>query len=478
VSLRDRGAILLVSCYELGHQPLGIAWPRAFLERAGYAPEPLDLSVEEFDEAKVRRARFIGIAVPMHTALRLGAAAARRIRQINPRCFICFYGLYALLNAGYLQGGIADAVIGGEFEGPLVDLVAQIERGAAVSGGARAPSLARLAYPVPARDGLPELNRYVHFARGGDVAPVPAGYVEASRGCLHECLHCPIPPVYGGRFFVVPQDVVLADIRRQIAAGAGHITFGDPDFLNGPGHALKVARALHAEFPGVSYDFTAKVEHILEHRELFAEFATLGCAFVVSAVESLSDRVLTELEKGHTGGDVRTALAIVRGAGLTLRPTFVAFTPWTALPDYLDLLRFVQDGDLIGEVDSVQFGIRLLVPPGSSLLSRPGIAPYLGALEPAAFTYRWTHPDPRMDRLQRDVMAIVEHGAQNDADAPATFDAIFAAASAAAGEAAPPVRRAAAPASRSPRLTEPWFCCAEPTESQLGSVSADPERWV
>jgi hypothetical protein len=318
----------------------------------------------------------------------------------------------------------------------------------------------------------------VHLARGADV--VPAGYVEASRGCLHTCLHCPIPPVYGGRFFVVPPDVVLEDIRGLVAAGAGHITFGDPDFLNGPGHALKLARSLHAEFPGLSYDFTTKVEHILEHRNLFPEFAAAGCAFVVSAVESLSDGVLRELEKGHTGADVRTALAIVRGAGLTLRPTFVAFTPWTTLSDYLDLLRFVREEGLIGEVDSVQFAIRLLVPPGSSLLSRPGIAPYLGTLEPAAFTYRWNHPDPRMDRLQRDTMTIVERGAQGDADAAVTFDAIFAAASALAGETALPAPpgRAAARASRSPRLTEPWFCCAEPPESQLGSVNADPARWV
>ena len=93
-----------------------------------------------------------------------------------------------------------------------------------------------------------------------------AAYVEASRGCLHVCRHCPVVPVYGGRFFVVPADVVLADIRAQVAAGARHVTFGDPDFLNGPGHALDVARRLHAEWPSLTFDFTAKVEHLLKHR--------------------------------------------------------------------------------------------------------------------------------------------------------------------------------------------------------------------
>src|SRR5206468_1333924 len=185
---------------------------------------------------------------------------------------------------------------------------------------------------------------------------------EASRGCLHLCTHCPIPPVYGGRFFVVPPDVVLEDVRRQVQAGATHITFGDPDFLNGPKHALKVVRALHAEFPALTFDFTAKVEHILEKRELFPEFGASGCVFMISAVESLSDTVLTILEKNHTRADVEVALKIVRDAGITYRPTWVAFTPWTTLDDYREVLDFVEENELIDHVDPVQYTIRLLVP--------------------------------------------------------------------------------------------------------------------
>src|SRR5206468_3057998 len=210
---------------------------------------------------------------------------------------------------------------------------------------------------------------------------VPAGYVEASRGCLHRCLHCPIPPVYQGRFFAVPREVVLEDVRRLVQAGAGHITFGDPDFLNGPGHALKLVRALHFEFPRLTYDFTAKVEHILEQEALVPQFAATGCLFVVSALESLSNVVLANLEKGHTRADIPVALAIVRRAGIALRPSFVPFTPWSTLADYLDLLDFVEAERLIDHVDPVQYTIRLLIPPGSPRLSRPAIHPFLGALD-------------------------------------------------------------------------------------------------
>ena len=450
--LRAPGAVLLVSCYELGHQPLGLAWPKAFLERAGFAPDVVDLALDPLAEVQVRRARVAAIAVPMHTALTIGVRAAERIRRINPACRIVFHGLYALLNADYLRAHGASAVLGGEVEAELVALLTAIDEGR--EGRAPAPppraTLARLDFPVPSRTGLQALTRYVSLAHGGRL--VPAGYVEASRGCLHECLHCPIPPVYGGRFFAVSRDVVLEDIRRLVAAGAGHVTFGDPDFLNGPGHARRLVRELHAEFPDVTYDFTAKVEHLLEHRALLPEFAATGCLFVVSAVESLSDIVLANLEKGHSRADVPRALDAVRSAGIALRPTFVPFTPWATLEDYLELLDFVEAEDLLDQVDPVQYSIRLLVPPGSRLLTRAAIRPWLGPLDPAAFTYRWRHPDPRMDGLHRTVSAVVAEGAK--------FQQVRSLAAEAAGVS---VRSGGArrPAPERPipaRLTEPWFC--------------------
>ena len=454
-SLREPGAILLVSCYELGHQPLGIAWPQAFLERAGYAPDSLDLAIEPWDEARIRRAQLVGIAVPMHTALRLGARAAERIRHANPDCHIVFYGLYALLNAEYLLSGVADHVLGGEFEEAFVELVKQVDHGdlPRTTYDARRT---RLNFPLPSRDSLPPITRYVKLSRAG--AETPAGYVEASRGCLHHCLHCPIPPVYDGRFFIVPRDVVRADIRRLVAAGAGHITFGDPDFLNGPGHALRLVRALHAEFPHVTYDFTAKIEHLLRHRALMPEFAATGCVFVVSAIESLSDVVLRNLEKGHTRADVEVALDIARRAGIAVRPSFLPFTPWATLDDYAELLDFVLSADLVDHVDPVQLTIRLLIPPRSALLTRSAIQPFLGELDDAGFAYRWTHPDPRMDALHTDVTALVAASAAAGEDPAVTISRLHALASKRAGR---PVGGVRLPPPERPipaRLTEPWFC--------------------
>jgi radical SAM superfamily enzyme YgiQ (UPF0313 family) len=453
--------ILLVSCYELGHQPLAVASPLAFLERAALKAEALDISVEQFDVAKAARAGLVAISVPMHTALRLGVRVASLIRQINPGCHICFYGLYASLNAEYLLAHCGDSVIGGEFESALVALAEALAsgrpdavEGAHLRGHAAGPVLSRLTFALPSRGALPRLKKYAHLDRDGRKDLV--GYVEASRGCLHLCLHCPIPPVYGGRFFVVPQEIVLADIRQLVGAGATHITFGDPDFLNGPGHSLSVVRAMHAEFPSLTFDFTAKVEHVIEREELFPELRALGCAFMISAVESLSEAVLANLEKGHTRADVSRALKIVRDAGIAFRPTWVAFTPWTTLEDYLDMFEFVEREGLIDHVDPVQFALRLLVPPGSALLTRDAITPYLGPLDQAAFIHRWTHPDPRMDLLQREASRLVEAAVTEDA--AATFYRLKALAYSTAGLPLEPEPALAPDRRRPPRLTEAWFC--------------------
>jgi radical SAM superfamily enzyme YgiQ (UPF0313 family) len=461
---RMRGSVLLISCYELGHQPLGLALPLAFLEHAGYRPSAIDIAVQRFDAEQAARARFVGISVPMHTALRLGVRAAERVREINPACHIAFYGLYAYLNAAFLLESLADCVIAGEFESALVALVQDLEAGgtgdvAGVSQRHRptAPVLQRQRFVLPSRTGLPALAHYAHIERNG--RRELAGYVEASRGCLHHCLHCPIPPVYGGRFFVVPREIVLADMRRLVQAGATHISFGDPDFLNGPGHSVAIVRALHTEFPAVTFDFTAKVEHIIERRALFPELGRLGCAFVVTAAESMSDTALANLEKGHTRADIQTVLRIVRDAGVVFRPTWVAFTPWTSREDYLDMLDFVEGEGLVDHVDPVQYSIRLLIPPGSALLKSPAMIPYLGRLVREAFYYEWSHPDPRMDDLHRAVAATVEQAARVTEDPGVTFDRVRRLAETGAGREPTAMAAGFAPERvRPPRLSEPWFC--------------------
>jgi radical SAM superfamily enzyme YgiQ (UPF0313 family) len=330
--------------------------------------------------------------------------------------------------------------------------------------------MGRQEFRVPARDGLPPLDRYARLETGDGQRKL-VGYVEASRGCAHRCRHCPIPPVYEGRLRIVQQEVVLRDIEQLVALGAEHITFGDPDFLNGVGHSMRIVRRMHERFPDLSFDFTAKIEHILEHRELIPELGRLGCAFVVSAAESLSDRILEYLAKDHTAADIAEAVEITRAAGIALRPSLVSFTPWTTADDYVAVLDFVEERGLIHHVDPVQYAIRLLVPPGSWLLDLPELREHLGELEEERLAYAWEHPDPAMDRLHRAVSDRVEAAASDGADPLETFYGVRELAYEAAGRPAPSRRwRDPGELPRAPRLTESWFCCAEPTGEQCSAV--------
>jgi radical SAM superfamily enzyme YgiQ (UPF0313 family) len=454
-TLRPPGRILVVSCYELGHVPHGLAMPMAFLARAGFAPHGLDLSVERLTDAAVDRAGLVVVSVPMHTALRLGVRTAQRIRGRNPEARICFLGLYAPLNAAYLAGVGVDWALGGEAEDALVALAEALDAGAEPVV-TQAVHRRRLDYPRPQRAGLPPLARYARLDAGdGELRLV--GYTETTRGCLDTCRHCPLPAVYGGRFVAVPADVVLDDIAALVEAGARHITFGDPDFLNGPTHGLRILRRMHARWPGLSFDITAQVTHLRQQRDHLSELVALGGAFVVSAVESLSDRVLAALAKRHRRADVEELFDLCERTGLVVRPTFVTFTPWTTLDDVRALVDFLVARRLVDHVDPVQLSIRLLVPPGSLLLdAHPGT---FGALDAAALTHVWRHEDPRMDALQARIAERVAWAARAGEDAGAAFAAIRALVYEAAGlprsvatMAADLVRR------RVPRVTEPWFC--------------------
>jgi radical SAM superfamily enzyme YgiQ (UPF0313 family) len=376
------------------------------------------------------------------------------------------------LNRDYLLGKdeaangppLADSTLSGEYEAPLLELAAALSSGKQINHlgpistaqKEAAPTLARLSFPKPDRSNLPALDQYAHYVHQGCHAV--AGYTEASRGCLHTCTHCPVVPVYDGRFFIVPAQTVMSDIRQQVTAGAKHITFGDPDFLNGPGHALKIAQSLHKEFPDLTFDFTTKVEHIIEKADLFPKLSQLGAAFVVSAFESVSDQVLERLEKGHTAAEMDRALTILAEANLPVQPTWVAFTPWTTLKDYLAMLEWIRTRKLIQHISAVQLSIRLLIPPNSALLKQPDIRDWLGPLDAANFTYCWEHTDPRMDQLQGQIAQIAETAGNDNPNPYRTFAQIEQAAYALAGKTTPQWEQPTIPDLPPPRLTEDWFC--------------------
>ncbi|MBI3049257.1 MAG: radical SAM protein [Acidobacteria bacterium] len=458
---------LLISTYDLGRQPFGLASPAAWLRKSGVEVDCVDTSRDPLDDGRIAAASLVAFYLPMHTATRLAVPLIDRVCRVNPSARLCAYGLYAPLNAHWLRArGVTD-IIGPEAEAELVDIAtsrlptsnSQGPEPKAHGPEPKARSLPRLQFVQPDRAGLPPPARYASL-RMPDGTRRTIGSTDASRGCKHLCRHCPIVPVYRGRFRIVPIDVVIADIRAQVASGAEHISFGDPDFLNGPTHARRLVERIAREFPGLSYDVTVKIEHLLRHAEMIPVLRDTGCVFVTSAVESIDDVVLDRLRKGHTRADFIRAVALCRDAGLTLAPTFIPFTPWTTPDGYVELLDLLDGLALVEHVAPIQLGIRLLITAESPLLELLDIRRRVTEFDHASLTWPWRHEDPRVDALQEQVMQIVRAGATRPR--AEVFSAIATLARAQGGFPPAAVRTPAGAAV--PYISEPWYCCAEPME--------------
>jgi radical SAM superfamily enzyme YgiQ (UPF0313 family) len=466
--------IVLISTYELGRQPFGLASPAAWLRKRGHRVVVLDLARQSLDDAAIGDAALIAIYLPMHTATRLAAQLIPRLRKQNPSAHLCCYGLYAPMNVDYLRGLGVSTIFGGEFEEGLVHLAESLA--ADREQVFKQPpetliSMARLQFEVPDRSGMPALEKYAHLVLPGDGYRI-VGSTEASRGCKHLCRHCPIVPVYKGVFRIVSRDVVLEDVRGQVAAGAQHITFGDPDFFNGIRHAMELLEEFHREFPNVTYDVTIKIEHLLKYERHLPALRDTGCLFVISAAESVDDTVLGFLEKGHTREDFLRVVKTFRELGLTLHPTFVPFTPCTTMDGYLDLLQVIEQQDVVENVAPIQLGIRLLIPEGSRMLELEDVRRIVGPFDPQSLAYPWKNADPRLDALSETVQQIAAAAEMQKESRFATFERIWKAAHAAAGRSAPRLKISSRSQAGVPFLSEPWYCCAEPTRDQLVSIGA------
>ena len=433
------GAVLLVSCYELGHQPFAVASPWAQLERAGLrrrrastprssrsttTPSRAPGSSPSRSRCTPRCASAAPIAAPRPRAepgARTSASSAST-RRSTPSTSSAGHRRLGHRRRVRVRAGRARPRARGAAAGARRRRRHHARR--ALARPARAPSRRPCSAASPSsrprRDGLPALDRYARL-----IGPAPGeervvGYVEASRGCLHRCL--PLPDHAGVRRPLLRRPARGRPRRRRAADRRGRAA-----------HHLRRSRLLQRRrplawpSPARSTRRTPRSPSTSPPRSSTScgtasaspSSRALGCVFVVSAVESLSDRVLAELDKGHTRADVFEALRhhARRRASRCARRWWRS-RPWTTLDDYLELCDFIVERGPRGE--------RRSHPARHPPAHPAGLGAARGATRRAPGSARSSRtssatagrtPIPRMDRLHEEVSRRVEEGAARGEDA-------------------------------------------------------------
>jgi radical SAM superfamily enzyme YgiQ (UPF0313 family) len=262
---------------------------------------------------------------------------------------------------------------------------------------------------------------------------------------------------------------IITDVTNQVEEGAKHISFNDPDFFNGPKHALKILQLLNEKHPSITYDSTIKVEHILKYPDYFQELKNLNMLFVISAFETTNDHVLNILQKNHSFNDLNKAVELSLENKIDIRPTWMPFSPWTEQNDLISIIKLIENYKLRETVDPIQLTIKLLVPKNSLILKRPEMKEYLLDYDPSSFSYAWKYKFPNIDNIQNELFTyVLQHESENEyAQYLGLVDILESHTNETLLNSEKYSQRIV------PKLSETWFCCAEPNKIQLDRIKSN-----
>ena len=441
--------ILLTSFYDLGKQPKIIAEIVDRYNSSEIDFDFFDFSVED-QNIDLENYDVLGIYAPMHTATILSIEYIKD-KKLPNKMFT--FGLYGSV----LEDFNSSIRYIKDIESDELSLFLEINDDHQFS----------LKNNIPNRQIFPDISNYAHLVDGSN--NLIAGSVETTYGCKHSCTHCPVPISFNGSFKTYSLEKIVSDVKNQVNQGAKHISFNDPDFFNGPIHALKILESLNEKFPSITYDSTIKVEHIIKYKKYFKELSSLNMVFVISAFETTNDLVLSILEKNHTSHDLNNSIEISQDFGIDIRPTWMPFSPWTELNDLSNIVKLIEKYELRETVDPIQLTIKLLIPKHSLIIKKPEINKYLGNYEKNSLSFKWEYENNDVEKLQSSLFDFILNNSELDehkqylgmvniiekcTDTKLLTNSSY-------------------DFKNVPKLSETWFCCAEPSKIQLESIKTN-----
>ena len=441
--------ILLLSFYDLGKQPKIISELYKKLDNGSNQIDVVDYSIEE-KNLTLDNYDVLGIYASMHTASVL-AEQYLRDRKLPNKLFV--FGLYANVFSEMFSNFQSIH----SFDSDELESLLEVQLNPNYS----------FKHSVPDRTILPSITDYSHIVDGSN--NLIAGSVETTYGCKHECTHCPVPIEFKGMFKTFGTEKIITDVTNQVEEGAKHISFNDPDFFNGPKHALKILQLLNEKHPSITYDSTIKVEHILKYPDYFQELKNLNMLFVISAFETTNDHVLNILQKNHSFNDLNKAVELSLENNIDIRPTWMPFSPWTEQNDLISIIKLIENYKLRETVDPIQLTIKLLVPKNSLILKRPEMKEYLLDYDPSSFSYAWKYKFPNIDNIQNELFTyVLQHESENEyTQYLGLVDILESHTNETLLNSEKYSQRIV------PKLSETWFCCAEPNKIQLDRIKSN-----
>lgn len=397
-----RPRVLVASAFEAEMQPLTSACAAAAMRAqdtdvVGWDAHRSPEATPEgpFDLVLVSVQQFEGVERGLDLCRRLAAAYGTTIvafgqyAQMNHREFLKTADAVAMDEPERISPELAEVARGDRALGDVPALM--------TLGGMRPrPPHRRISVPAPARDLFPSLVHYeAHHSPYGLM-----GNVEVSRGCHHKCTYCSVYGAYDGGVAAYEAETVLADCRQLAEEGVRHFCFIDAEFFNSRTIGAGVIERLADEIGPITFEFTTRVDHILDYGPLLEKLVALGLKRVTSALEFPSDRILRIFDKHIDVAHMRACIVEAERIGFELYPTFIPFTPWVEYDELLGFEDFLIETGLARVTDPTALQTRLLLFKGSPLLD----SPWMEDIETVdrGLWVEWTHPDRRVEELWRE----------------------------------------------------------------------------
>lgn len=221
-----------------------------------------------------------------------------------------------------------DAVVKGEAELVIKDLLNDVERGALkkIYEGRLVPVEA---IPKPARH-LIDLNKYTP----GEEKTTP---IYSSRGCPFDCKFC--SRVTGRVYRVLPLDRVLEEIRDVMALGFKNIVFGDDDIAIQPKRLKEIVKLM---LPlGLNFRLNQDARFIEGETLDLARRA--GCREISFGIESGSQKMLNLMNKKNTVEANKRAILATKDHGMKAKAYFVVNFPGEDDSTVEETLKFAEE---------------------------------------------------------------------------------------------------------------------------------------